>query len=128
MGKEKTILKVLIVEPLKAPYVVEIDGSLESMQGIVGGLIQVIYPFDDPVALVCNDEGKLMGLPLNRPLVDSSGSIYDIIAGTFAVIGLDDEDGFRSLTDDELEKFSKLYAVPEMFIGVDGHIVAVPLA
>ena len=56
---------VLVVEPERRPELREIDGTLESMQGIVGGLIQAIYPFGKPVALVCNDEGKLTNLTAN---------------------------------------------------------------
>ena len=61
-------MRILLVEPGKTPVLKEIDGSLKSMQEIVGGTIQVLYPFAEPVALVCNDEGKLLGLPLNRAL------------------------------------------------------------
>ena len=57
-------MRVLIVEPGKTPRQSEIRRKLSSMQEVVGGTIQVIYPFEDPVALVCNDEGKLMGLPM----------------------------------------------------------------
>lgn len=46
------------------------------------------YPFEDPVAIVYNDDGKLMGLPLNRALRDESGEAYDVVAGTFLVVGL----------------------------------------
>ncbi|HJG87590.1 MAG TPA: DUF3846 domain-containing protein [Pseudoflavonifractor capillosus] len=45
-----------------------IENSLESMRAVVGGLIQSVYPFDEPVVLVCNDEGKLLVLSLNRCL------------------------------------------------------------
>ena len=77
-------MKILVVEPLKAPYVKEIRGDLKSMQTIVGGLIEAIYPFDDPeIALICNDEGKILGLPYNRALRDDDGRIYDVVAGTF---------------------------------------------
>lgn len=52
-------MKILRVDPGLHPQEVEINGSLESMQQLVGGLIQVIYPFRDAeVALVCNDEGS----------------------------------------------------------------------
>ena len=112
-------MKVLIVEPMKAPYTAEIDGSLESMQNIVGGLIQVIYPFDDPeIALVCNDEGKLMGLPLNRPLADCNGDIYDIIAGTFFLCSAPiDSDSFESLSDEQISKYTEYYK-DQMVIGI----------
>lgn len=47
-------MTILVVEPMKKPTIQEIDGSLESMQRIVGGDIEAVYPFDDPVAIVCN--------------------------------------------------------------------------
>ena len=125
---EKKIIKVLVVKPEQAPTIAEYEDRLETWQQLVGGYIELFYPFEDDVAILCNDEGKIDGLPLNRAIKDANGEILDIIAGTFAVVGLDDEDGFRSLTDDELEKYSKLYAVPEVFIGMDGRIVAVPLS
>ena len=57
-------MRILVVEPTKDPYVKEIDGSLASMQAIVGGFIQAVEPFEDPnVLLVCNEEAKLLGLP-----------------------------------------------------------------
>ena len=45
-------MTILVVEPMKKPTIQEIDGSLESMQRIVGGDIEAVYPFDDPVAIV----------------------------------------------------------------------------
>ena len=90
-------MKVLMVEPGKVPYETEIEGGLESLQEAVGGSIQAVYPYDDPVALICNEEGKLMGLPLNRSLTDENGEIYDIIAGNFILTGLS-EDNFGDLS------------------------------
>ena len=67
-------MTVLLIEPGKRPNRTEIDGSLEGMQKLVGGLIQAVYPFHDAeVALIVNDEGKLLGLPFNRALVDGNG-------------------------------------------------------
>ena len=63
-------MRVLVIEPERRPEVREIDDSLKAMQEIVGGLIQPIYAFDEPVALFCNDEGKLMNLPVNWGLRD----------------------------------------------------------
>lgn len=85
-------LTVLVVEPGKEPYEKEIEPGLRSLQTEVGGDIAAVYPFDDPVALVLNDEGKLIGLDLNRALRDEQGEIYDIVAGTFLVMGLGEED------------------------------------
>lgn len=108
-------MKVLMVEPGKAPYETEIEGGLESLQKAVGGSIQAVYPYDDPVALICNEEGKLMGLPLNRSLTDDNGEIYDIIAGNFILTGLT-EDNFGDLSPELMEKFSEQFKHPEEFV------------
>ncbi len=102
-------MKVLVVEPMKRPYVQEIDGSLASMQKLVGGTIQAVYPFDDPVALICNDEGKLMNLPCNRFLYDEQRNPYDVICGTFFVVGVGEEN-FKSLTDRQIRKYHEMYS------------------
>ena len=80
-------MKVLLLEPGKVAREVDIEHTLEKMQEIVGGIITITYPFEEPVGVVCNDEGLLMGLPLNRKLDD-----YTIIAGTFFLCGLGEED------------------------------------
>ena len=106
----------------------EIDDSLKEMEGIVGGYIQSIYPFEEPVALVCNDEGKLMDLPANRGLRDENGQIYDIVFGTFFLCGAPaDSDHFTSLTPEQIEQYRKMFYTPEMFWGMDGRIVCLPL-
>lgn len=118
-------IKVLVVEPMKAPYEKEIEDGLASLQHEVGGMIQAIYPFEEEVAIICNDEGKLEGLPLNRALRDQNEEVYDILAGTFLVTGLT-EDSFGSLSEEHMKKFSEYYAKPEIFVNFDGHIIAVP--
>ena len=67
-------MKVLIVKPGYAPYEAEINGLYE-MQDVVGGLIQAIYPFEDKVAVVCNDEGILLGMPFNRSVPGGYGGV-----------------------------------------------------
>lgn len=111
-------MKILVVEPLKSPYVKEIDGSLESMQKIVGGLIQAIYPFDHPeIALICNDEGKLMRFPLNRALFDKDGNIVDIVAGTFFLCSAPHKsDSFEGLSDEQIAKYTKRFDALEVYI------------
>ena len=100
-------MKVLVVEPQKPCRVQEIE-SLPDMQQLVGGDIEAVYPFQEPVALVCNSEGKLLGLPMNRPLLDKDYLPYDIIRGTFFVAGLGQED-FISLTDEQIQRYKSLY-------------------
>ena len=121
-------MRVLVVEPERRPEVREIDGSLRSMQEVVGGLIQALAPFDEPLALVCNDEAKLMNLPANRGLRDEDGKLYDIICGTFFLCGAPaDSDHFVSLTPEQIERYRERFHTPEMFWGVNGHIVCLPL-
>lgn len=121
-------MRVLVVEPERRPEVREIDGSLESMQKVVGGYIQALYPFNDPVALVVNDEGKLMNLPANRGLRDEKGRIYDILCGTFFLCGAPaDCDHFIGLTPEQVERYRERFYTPEMFWGMDGRIVCLPL-
>ena len=103
-------MKVLVVEVGRQPMVKEIDGSLKAMQEIVGGYIQAIYPWMEEVALVCNEEGKINGMALNRPLFDDRGQLVDIIAGTFFICSAPvDSDTFQSLTDAQIERYSKLF-------------------
>lgn len=119
-------MTVLVVEPLKEPYVKQIDPGYKSMQAEVDGTFQAIYPYDDPVALVCNDEGKLLGMELNRGLRDDTGSLYDIVAGTFLVVGLGEED-FTSLPTELIQKYTEQFQTPELFIHMDGKLAVLPL-
>ena len=119
-------ITVLVVEPGKEPYAKEIDSGLESLQHEVGGDIQAVYPFAEPVAIICNDEGKVMGMPLNRALRDDDGDIYDIVAGTFMVVGLTD-DSFGSLTPELMQQFTNHFKSPEQFAKLGDKIVAIPM-
>ena len=105
--QKKDQLTVLIVEPGKPAYVKTIDHTLESLQAEVGGLIEPVYCFEGPVAILCNEEGKLKGLPRNRGLFDADGNLYDILQGTFLVIGIDESD-FISLTEEQIKKYQTL--------------------
>lgn len=119
-------MTVLVVEPRKEPYLKEIDPGLHSLQAEVGGYIAAAYPFSDPGGLVCNDEGTLIGLELNHSLRDEHGEIYDIMAGTFLVVGLGEE-SFTSLPPDLAQKYTEHFKQPEQFINLNGQIIALPV-
>lgn len=121
-------MRILKVEPGKVPVEAEISGSLESMQAVVGGTIQAIYPFDDPVALICHDEGKLLGLPLNRALCAPGCSApYDIISGTFFLCGAPADSGsFSDLTPEQTERFEMLFHTPEIFVNMGDCVFCLP--
>lgn len=101
-------ITVLLVKPKRKPEVVEIEDTLESLQKMVSGKIEVVYPFDDPVGLIMNEEGKLLGLTPNRALKDNNGRTYDIIFGDFLVTGLTEEN-FGSLSNELIEKIYKIF-------------------
>ena len=119
-------MKVLVVEPMKTPYIKKIDKGLDSLQKEVGGYIEVVYPFEDRVGIICNEEGKLLGLKSNRALREDNGEIYDVISGTFLVVGLGDED-FTSLNDKQIDKFSEMFKSPEIFRNTPSGIMAIKI-
>ena len=120
-------MQVVVVEPKKKPIVQDIGSDLESMQKIVGGLIEAVYPFDEPVALICNEEGKLLNLPLNRALRNDAGEVYDIISGTFFLCAASpDSDCFAGLTDQQVKTYMERFAMPEMFLNMGGDLFALP--
>ena len=119
-------LRVLVVEPTKDPYVMEMDGSLKKMQALVGGYIQAVPVRDDPSAvLVCNEEGKLLGLPENRFLRNRNGIPYDIIHGTFFLAQGSGEE-FCSLTDKQIQTYTRLYSREKLFVMQHGNVINQP--
>ena len=106
------VMRVVLVEPNEKAVIKMIDGSLEGMQQTVGGYIEAIALDDQGTCLVCNENGKINNLPLNRALVDDDGRVTDIIAGTFFVCGSDEED-FASLDDAAAQKYLKRFLLPE---------------
>ena len=123
-------MTILLVSPGQPPQKITIDGTLAAMQHAVGGPIQAVYPFEEPVALICHEEGKLLPLPLNRALRSpDTGEIYDIIAGDFFLCAAPpDSDRFESLTNDQLEQYTQVFRIPELFLsGPGGSIIVLPL-
>ncbi len=119
-------ITVLLVQPMLPPQVVEIDNTLKAMQQAVGGDIEAVYPFDDRVTLICNEEGKLMGLQPCRGLFDSEGHLQDILVGNFFLCGEDGEN-FASLSPAQIETYTAKFAQPEDFVFKNGRIVPVPM-
>ena len=111
-------MNVLVVEPGYLPYEKEIqDGAdhLEQMQAIVGGLIEPIYPYHEEVAIVCNEEGLINGLPFNRSVPGGYGGVF----GTFFICGPGEED-FCSLPPELTERFKTEFRNSEILLGFDG--------
>lgn len=123
---QKETMDVLLVKPFMYPQAIKIGKELEDLQNAIGGDIETTYPFDEPVAIICNDEGKINGSELNRSLRDDKGEIYDIVAGDFLVVGLT-EDDFCSLSPEQMKKFEEHFHQPEMYIRMGKSIMAVPV-
>lgn len=105
-------MKILIVEPGKHPREADIDGSLKSLQETVGGYIEALYPFEDLVAIVCDDEAKLKSdTEWNRMLPETG----DVIKGTFFICGLGTED-FADLSPELMKKYKERFWNIELFI------------
>lgn len=116
-------IKAVLVKPGETATITEIDPELASMHMLVGGYIEAIYPFNDSVALVCNEEGKLKGLEENRALVDDYGRAYDIIVGTFFICGVRGSE-FCSLTQEQAELYMAMFYHPQAFITIGDKVIA----
>lgn len=122
-------ISVLRVAPGQYPEVIEIDNTLEALQEQVGGYIETVYPFEDDAVIICNEEGKMIGLPLNRAIYAMAGNektMTEIIAGSFLIAGVGEEGDFTSLSSELTEKYEKMFHNPERFFNINGTIRAVP--
>lgn len=124
--EKPNMLEVLLVKPSQYAEMTTIDAGLSSMQELVGGYIEALSPFNEPVVLICNEEGKINGSELNRAIKDESGNVLEIIAGTFFVCGAGDEN-FTSLPPEHREKFEKMFRKPEAFLKMGKGIMAIPV-
>ena len=115
-------MEVVMVEPGKEARLAEIGSDLKSLQAAVGGYIEAGYFFDDPLVVICKEEGKGCGLPYNRAIRDEAGKVQDIIAEPFFVCGLG-EDDFCSLPPELQAKYLDMFKYPEKFTAIGGKMV-----
>lgn len=115
-------MKGLLIEPGAPPKEIALDNTLEALKSAVGGYLEITYPFDDPVAIICNEEGKFNGMLPNRALylegqdgISREGGVYDIIFGPFLILGIGPED-LETLPDEMLWKYKSRFMLPEVFL------------
>lgn len=115
--ENKKMLKVLVKEPYRQPYVKEIEDTLDDKQLIVGGLIECVgMPDVKHVDLYVNEEGKLDRLPGNFWLPEYE----DCVVGTCFMIGYDENTGENvSLTDNQIKQCEKYISAYQIPIGLD---------
>ncbi len=129
--KPANTIRVVMAEPGKPARIADIDSSLKGMQEVVGGWIEAAYFFDEEVCLVMNEEGKFNGLPPNRAVYAPGkenaqhGEMLDIIFGPFFVCSCSGEN-FGSLSNEQLDRYKKLFRYPERFHYKNGEFIATP--
>ena len=120
---ERDKIRVIVCRVDERAEVIEIEDKLEAMQEVVGGLIQEYMPWEDEGAIICNEEGKMMGLPLNRGIRSDEGQLQDIIAGDFFICFAPlESERFLSMPPELEEKYKEKFDLPEMFMMENGVI------
>ena len=110
---KETMITVLKVAPMLPPEVVTLKNELRALQEAVSigadytGLIEVVG-LEDDVCILCNEEGKLIGLEPNRRLG------RDVLCGVFYVMGQDEEGNFCSLSASAMERYRQVFLWPEL--------------
>ena len=116
-------IKVIYCETGHKARIAEVDNNLGAFQGLVGGWIEEYMPYDDDIAIVCNEEGKTMGLPLNRAVKSEDGQLLDIIAGDFFICYAPiDREKWLDLPADLEKKYMDKFDLPEQFFRENGEI------
>lgn len=120
-------MRIVYIEAGRRPEARTIKKSLKELQKMVGGHIETIHPFNDTAVIVCNEEGKIKGLPLNRGLIHpETEELYEIIAGNFFICDAPpDSDDFESLSDEQVEMYMETFKYPEIFMKENDKIITI---
>lgn len=126
--EDKERIEVIFVQPMKPPEIRQISDELSAMQELVGGYIEEYMPFEDDVAIVCNEEGKINGMQLNRGIYGEDGQLMDIIAGPFFIAYAPIEsEKFLSMPDELKAKYEEKFREPEQFFRTRDGIKAIKI-
>ena len=116
-------ITALFIAPNEKPKVIETENELEKYQELVNGYIQCLDY--GSVTIICNEEGKINHLPLNRALYDREGSLYEIIAGNMVLVSTTPMGNFDSLTQGQIELYKREFESSEQFFMIDGQLCIV---
>ena len=105
-------IRIVYCAPDKRAEIRTVRNDYETLHDLVQGYLEAVYPFEEEVCIVCNEEGKLDGLPFNRCLKYDNGIVYDFISGPFFICSCKGVD-FGSLTQKQAEKYKDMYLFPE---------------
>lgn len=103
--KPENLIRVLYVEPHKAPYAAELENTLQGQQRAVGGLVEYIYNEDNTVTVI-NEESKINGMEGNRRVEG------DVLCGPFFVAG-DNGEELCSLTEEQMGQYARRFEKPD---------------
>lgn len=110
-------IQVVVVEPMKKPYKKTIPNTLEKMQELVGGYIEILTigqtETGGTIAITLNEEGKLIDLPMNRVIHGRGGS--DIFVGTFFITAFNMQGDNISLSDSDCDLMMKKFKGIEVY-------------
>lgn len=104
------LIRVMVIKPGHEPELTEIENTLKGFQKVVGGYIETVpmESIDDDLRVVLNEEGKIIGLPMNRVWkpYGLDGYAMGIMVGTIFIVSTH-LDGFTSLTDEQIKKLEE---------------------
>ena len=107
-------MKAIVIKPGKYAQSKDIDPTYSTLRSLVGGNIEMTYPFEDEyLAVISNEESKLLDLPPNRAVRRNDGSVADIYCGTMVVVALATEGEYRDLTNKEAKMVLQMWGSPE---------------
>lgn len=117
-------LKIITCEVGKIAKVDWVENKLEKLQEKVKGCIE-FFDLDNETTIICNDEGKINGMGLNRSIRDNDNKIIDIIGGDFIIVGMKNNGDLKSLDEKQIEKLIDKYKFPEQFFMDNGEIFSI---
>lgn len=97
------------------------------MQSLVEGDIEEYMLFDDEVAIICNEEGKMRRIPLNRTVYEDNKEMVDIIASKFFICyALIESEKFHSMPKELARKYGEKFKYPKRIYQIIDGIEAKP--
>ena len=108
---EKSLIKVLLVEPFNKPKIITIENNYQAISEIICGDVDEYMPFEDDVALICNADGKRLSLSASHIVTDTETGKTELIYGSFILVGTSEfDDEYHLLDDNLINKYMDLFS------------------
>ena len=109
----KPLINAILVEPELPCRRIWVENDIHAIQGLVGGPVENVYRGSDPIVILCNGEGMMKDLPLNR-VIASKQKIQAIICGPFVILGTNGSE-FVNLSPRLMAKYIEKFLMPDIF-------------